>query len=157
MKKRKKPRSCELSTGKRSCKDVNTIPLSAKFGDVFCFVIMRTNDVRYSCQSRFVDVENAILWGKIMRLERFLQNLEEIVDIFIFEARTKRQHILLALDMKSSQVLRIITDDPKGRFISLQLTATPFFSVHYTSTPKTFPLSAVCTSLAHPYRIYLLI
>jgi len=96
MKKRKKPRSYELSIGKRNCKDVNTITFSAKVSDAFCFVIMRTNDVRYNCQSRFVDIENAI-WGKITRFERFLQNLEEFVDIFIFEARTKRQHILLAL------------------------------------------------------------
>ena len=80
----KNPRRYELSTGKRSCKDVNTIPPSAKVSDAFYFVIMLTNDVRYNCQSRFVDVENAI-WGKIMRLKRFLQNLEESVDIFILK------------------------------------------------------------------------
>jgi hypothetical protein len=87
-----------------------------------------------------------------MRLERFLQNLEVFVDIMILEARTKRQHILLALEMKSNQILRTITDDPKGCFISLQSTPTPFFSVHYTSTPKTFPPSAVRTSPAHPLQ-----
>jgi hypothetical protein len=77
-----------LSTGNRSCKDVNTILLSANVSDAFCFMTMRTNDVRYNCQSRFVDIENGI-WGKIKRLKRFLQNLEELVDSVISEARTK--------------------------------------------------------------------
>jgi hypothetical protein len=128
---------------------VITIPFSAKVTDAFCVVIMRTNDVRYNCRSRFVEVENAI-WGKIVRLERSLQDFEEFVDIFIFETRTKRQHILLALEMQSNQILPIITDDPKGCFISFQSTPTPFFSVHYMSATKTFPPSAVCTSLVHP-------
>jgi hypothetical protein len=117
------------------------VPLSA-VNDAFFLVIMRTTSAAIvSPVSSTLNTRSGLNDAS----HAFSPRRRRICRHFTIKTPTKWQHILLALEIKSKQILPTISVDPKGCFFSFKSTPTPFFSVHYASDPKTFPPSAVCT------------